>query len=398
MKKTKYFYYFRGDLTTHVHFFLALQNVCEKENINLELITFLKPNVYLKQISLVRKFKSESFKIITSPIPLIVPIIYFLFVILFSKKTIIHLKKRDPNSLFILKKIFKNKLILITDLEGDLISEKEYLLLCESRDKNIIHKNIESSIQKEKTSLSKYDLLFVQNNYFKNLLQERHLALKANIKISHLMSFKKGNLFYDKKSRNEFRLKLGWQSSYIITYIGNVFYPWQNLSKTIRIYKNISKNLSKSTKLLLLIRKADHSIAKEIIDKHNLNKDDYYLQEVPHSDIRAYLSASDLGVVIRDFHTMNKVVTSGKLLDYLGSGLPVITTSVLDKIPNFLKKHKYGIVLENLDLEMLEYDEIREILNTDNHNREKISMWANNNLSLEVTAQSYIKTLKSFNL
>ena len=364
----------------------------------MELITFLNPKAYFKQIHLVRKFKSNSFKIFISPIPLIVPFLYFLFVILFSRKTIIHLKKRDPKSFLFLKKIFKNRLILITDLEGDLISEKEYLLQRKNEDSNVINNNLELSIQDEKVNLSKYDIIFVQNEYFKNLLKERHPSLKAVIKTSHLMSFKKGTLLFDKELRNKFRIKLGWENSYIVTYIGNIYYQWQNLSKTIKIFKKIKGNISENTRLLLLIRKVDHVLAKKIIEKHNLDKNNYYLQEVPHSEIRAYLSASDLGVVIRDFHTMNKVVTSGKLLDYLGSGLPVITTSVFDRIAKYLKKKKYGIILDDLDLERLEYDKIQEVLNINYQNRDEISIWANNNLSLDVTAQSYIKTLKSYNV
>lgn len=393
---TKYFYCFRGTLSSHVHFFRALQTICVKHNLNLKLITFLNPKVYLSQGSLVKEFKSESFKIIISPFLFVVPFLYFFFAILFSKKTIIHLKKRDPKLFLFLKFIFKSKLILVTDLEGDLISENDYLFRKEHKSESILHEENQLSVSEEFDRFSVYDFIFVRNEYFEKLLRKRHPALKTIIKTSDLMSFKKGTLSFDNLLRNNFRIKLGWDNSHIITYIGNVYYPWQNLSKTIRIFKKIKKKSQKDTKLLLLIRKADHILAEKFITRHKLNKNDYVLQEVPHYDMKGYLCASDIGVVIRDLHEMNRVVTAGKLLDYLACGLPVITTSVFENVSEHIKNNNYGLVLQNLNIEELQFNKVQDILNLDTHKKIEISNWANNNLSLDVTSLSYIEILKNF--
>lgn len=398
--KTKYFYFFRGTLATHVQFFEAIRDVCSQNNVPIKLITFLKPNVYIKQFHLVKKYRDKSFKIFITPIPYyLTTIIYFFIATMFSKRTVVHIKKRNPESFQSLKKIFGNKLILITDLEGDRVSEEKYL---RARTNNKAHyfsynKNFKEMINDEKHTLSKYDIIFVQNGFFKELLEERHPNIKSKIYISHLMSFKKGNLIFDENLRRNYREKLKWNKNYIITYIGNVYYPWQNLSKTIQIYKRVKNELYSDAKLLLLIREADHNIAEYFITKFKLNSTDYHLNEVHHNEINGYLNASDLGVVLRDFHEMNKVVTSGKLLDYLGSGLPVITTSVIENIANQLKANNYGLVLDYLDVENIPIGKVKETIELDSNKRKEISNWANDNLSLNATITDYIKELKNLN-
>ena len=396
--KIKYFYFFRGNLSSHVHFFKALQKTCDNNKLNLILITFLNPKVYVNQFSLVKGFRSETFRVIISPLNSVTPLLYFFFAIFFSKKTIIHLKKINPKVFSILKTIFKRKLILVADLEGDLISENHYLLQHKFNNKSIVNEEKELFVKEEFAKLSIYDTVFVRNEYYEKLLKKRHPTLKSAIITSDLMSFKKGTLFFDATLRNEIRLKLGWNDSHIITYIGNIFYPWQHLSKTIRVYKKIKKELSKKAKLLLLIRKADHQLAEEFIAKHELDQDDYYLQEVPHNEMKGYLSASDLGIVIRDFHEMNRVVIPGKLLDYLACGLPVITSSVFGNISEYIKNNNYGLVLETLNLESIQFNIIQSLLSLKDYKKNEISNWANDNLSVDETSLPYIETMKSFNV
>lgn len=395
--KERYYYNFAGNLTRHVHFFKTVRDVCVKNGIPMKLITFLNYQNYSKQIRLVKKYKSSNFLIffyINRNIP---ALIYFFFATLFSKKTIIHFKHTHPGNLVLLKKVFRNKLIFISSMEGDAISEREYLYTYSNNRNNEkidYQKNIERLVLKERNSLQNFDFIFVQNEFFKNLLIKRHSDIESKIKISHLMSFQKGKLFHNEKLRNEYRSKLKWNDNPIITYIGNVHYPWQNLSKTIKLFKKIKAEICGEAKLLLLINKSDHKIAKGFIIKHEINEEDYYLNEVNFDEINGYLNASDLGIVLRDFHNMNKVVTSGKLLDYLGSGLPVITTSILSDISDKIKEKKYGLVLDDLDVDIIQIDEVKKLLESDNGFRKEISSWANDNFSLDSMILEYVKVLK----
>ena len=189
---------------------------------------------------------------------------YFFFIALFHRRTVIHFKQTHPGKLVLLKKIFRDRLVFITDLEGDKISEREYLLTVAQKVASFSSENkkaVEDLITEERKQFNLFDYIFVYNSLFEDLLRGRHSELKGQVKVSHLMSFKKDKLFFDEELRKGYRNKLGWSTNPIITYIGNVRYPWQNISKTIKIYKRIRDESNSNAKLLLLINKNDHPIA-----------------------------------------------------------------------------------------------------------------------------------------
>lgn len=397
--KTRYFYYYQWNLSRHFHFYESVRDVCNENKINLELITFIKLQDYLNNLEIVRNLRKSNSRVFLTFNRNITALLYFSLVVLFHNKTIIHFKQTNPGILLHLKRFFKNRLIFITDLEGDQISEREYVSTI-AQNKTNLNKTDKTSINnlkiKERLKLEKFDYTFVYNDFFKKQLNERHPHLKTNILVSHLMSFKKGSLYFNEDLRKEYRNKLTWDNSPIITYIGNVFYPWQNISKTIKTYKRIKAEINLNAKLLLLINHKDHQIAKEFIKKYYLTENDYLLTEVKNKEIVGYLSASDLGIVLRDFHPMNRVVTSGKLLDYLACGLPVITTSVLLNFPNNSKVNEYGLILNDLEIKQIDMIKISEILNRSMDFRKEISIWANENLSLNAMCNQYTELLSSF--
>jgi hypothetical protein len=392
----KYFFFFRSDLRSHVHFFENLCSVANSNGVPMKLITFLSPRVYYKQYNLVKKYRDKTFRIFISAFPNVSAVFYFFIQSLFTSKLIIHVKKRDLTYLFFLKKILGEKLLLIIDLEGDAKSERDYLL--HNPYKSSFYENELRSLKeqhyKEKEIFNKVDKILVLNNNFKELLLSRYSNLNEKIMVGNIMSFRKGTFMFDLNSRKKYRKKIGWCNNHIICYIGNVHYSWQNISKTIILYKRIKNELYFDSKLLLLIRKQDHEIAISFLNQHNINSSDYLLTEVPNSEIINYMSASDLGVSLRDFHVMNSIVTSGKLIDYLGCGLPVITTSILYNIPEVVSEQKFGIVLDDLDFNKVDMEEVRRVIDYDSVKRELISKWANNNLSIDSEIGEYLTTIK----
>jgi hypothetical protein len=312
-----------------------------------------------------------------------------------NKKVVIHFKQSEPGYLIFLKKIFKDKILFITDLEGDKIFETDYILKSNiNKDLLLIGNKKEDLISKENIKLNTYDYVFVYNEFFLNTLHLRHKNLKCKIIVSHLMSFKKGSLLFDNDLRIKYQKKLPWNDSPVLTYIGNIYYPWQNLSKTIKLFNKIKDEVDSNIKLLLLINKQDHVKAMEFINLNKISASDYFLNEVNNDEIVGYLNASDIGVVLRDYHPMNKVVTSGKLLDYLGCGLPVITTSVLLNFPKNVEMINIGLVLNDLNIEEISNEKIENIFKFNLTDRQNISLWANENLSLDKMSQVYIETLK----
>lgn len=387
---------FRGDLTSHVHFYTNLCEVANNENVSLRAITFLNIKNFFIQYKLVNHFrKNHNIQIYPSLFPYISEVLFFGLQLFFYSKIVVHTKKTNPRPLLLLKK-FSKKIKLIIDLEGDLIFEKDFLQLNPYKDE--FYKNDIISITKNLVShnrlLDRVDKIIVLNDSFKAILVKRNRKLEDKIITSNILSFRRNIFCYDDNLRNKYRSLLNCNEEPIICYIGNAYYSWQNISKTIKLFKKIKELINVNAKLLLLVRSVDHHIVREFIKKEKIKSEDHILKNVDNTEVLGYLNAADLGIVIRDFHPMNSIVTSGKLLDYLGSGLPVITTSILDKIPNEIKNHGFGYVMDDIKLENININEVKSLLNFDLNKRKAISNWANLNFSLEVSAKNYIRYLK----
>ena len=387
---------FRGDLTSHVHFYTNLCEVANNENVSLRAITFLNIKNFFIQYKLVNHFrKNHNIQIYPSLFPYISEVLFFGLQLFFYSKIVVHTKKTNPRPLLLLKK-FSKKIKLIIDLEGDLIFEKDFLQLNPYKDE--FYKNDIISITKNLVShnrlLDRVDKIIVLNDSFKAILVKRNRKLEDKSITSNILSFRRNIFCYDDNLRNKYRSLLNCNEEPIICYIGNVYYSWQNISKTIKLFKKIKELINVNAKLLLLVRSVDHHIVREFIKKEKIKSEDHILKNVDNTEVLGYLNAADLGIVIRDFHPMNSIVTSGKLLDYLGSGLPVITTSILDKIPNEIKNHGFGYVMDDIKLENININEVKSLLNFDLNKRKAISNWANLNFSLEVSAKNYIRYLK----
>jgi len=373
-----------------------LCEVANNENVSLRAITFLNIKNFFIQYKLVNHFrKNHNIQIYPSLFPYISEVLFFGLQLFFYSKIVVHTKKTNPRPLLLLKK-FSKKIKLIIDLEGDLIFEKDFLQLNPYKDE--FYKNDIISITKNLVShnrlLDRVDKIIVLNDSFKAILVKRNRKLEDKIITSNILSFRRNIFCYDDNLRNKYRSLLNCNEEPIICYIGNVYYSWQNISKTIKLFKKIKELINVNAKLLLLVRSVDHHIVREFIKKEKIKSEDHILKNVDNTEVLGYLNAADLGIVIRDFHPMNSIVTSGKLLDYLGSGLPVITTSILDKIPNEIKNHGFGYVMDDIKLENININEVKSLLNFDLNKRKAISNWANLNFSLEVSAKNYIRYLK----
>lgn len=396
MKKIRYFYYFRGTLKAHVHFYKCWVDAARSVGLPMEMTTMLRLKKYVKQYKLVKKYKTSYFHIFPSLDEDLFAFIYFFGVCLRNDKVIIHLKKRSPYLFDKLKKIFPEKIKYIIDLEGDPYAEQDYLLKHPYK-KGFYDSNIdamERNMSSQRELLKNADHALVVAPELKEVLIERYPDLNLREKISVLpMSFTKDSLYFSEEVRSEYRKRFNLEGRFVVTYIGNAYYSWQNVFRTIEMFKMIKEQIERNAFLLLLVKKQDHDIVKEFIEKLDLSNSDYLLSYVDYEEIPKYLSASDLGVLLRHKHLMNKVVTSGKIVDYLGCGLPVITTDAISKFPKKLRQKNYGIVLKDMDDDDEILRKIVPFLKYDKEKRAEISEWAKCEFSTEAYAQTYVDIL-----
>lgn len=404
MKQTKYIYFFRGTLSSHLGIYKSWVDLAVADGLRMEMLTVLNLMTYIKEYSEIRKYRNiDYFRILISPHPVfnrIIISLYFMFLSVKYKKIVVHLRKQDPTFLDKLKIILKHKIKYVIEIEGDFESEAEYLK--HHPYKPGFYDNYYVGAEKQKKSLplelQKSDHVLVVTQKLKNLFIQRYTGLNLNNRISVMPTGADANKFYfSKKIREKYRKELNLENRFIFIFTGNVYYSWQNLKRTLEIFKLLKdKKIVKNPFFLLLIRKQDVDIAQEFIDKVGISKSDYLLTNVDHDEVNGYLNAADVGVLLRDDHIMNHVSSPGKLGEYLSVGLPVLTSRGIADYSEKIQSSPYGVVLNNI------YDNDEVITKfsyfLDDNLREKRSEWARTIFSVQAHASMYLGLLKSLSV
>lgn len=393
--KQKYFYFFPSNLEKHFNFYSAWVREARKLGLPIKLLTTIKLNVLIKERKKIKKLIDENHLIILPKIPFLentVLLIYLTIQILTNKKVVIHVRKRDPRPLRLLKLLSK-KLKISIELEGDAEAEKDYLIKHPYKEGFYYEqiKSYNSEIKIIKDKLQNADAIFCVTKALQELISNRYEILEDNITV--LPTGVDSDIFYyNIETRNKIRNKLQIEDKFVMVFSGSAFYSWQNINKTLRYYK-IIKDIEPSTLLILLIRESDHYIVNDFIQKNHISKDEIVLKSVSNKDVNDYLNAADLGILLRDNHLMNKVAFPGKLGEYLAAGLPVLTTVGIGEISKIIEKNKMGIVLEDINSES-ELVEKFLSFKTKKVNRDFLSSWARTNLSNQSKVYRFVNTLK----
>ncbi|MHA1358962.1 MAG: hypothetical protein ACTSRC_12645 [Candidatus Helarchaeota archaeon] len=320
---------------------------------------------------------------------------YFSFQFLKNKLTIIHLKKRSPKIFRKLKWFFKNFIIII-EREGDFIYEKDYLI--SHPYKNGFYsetlKYYDIFIERDKSELQEADFIICVSENLKNLYISRYKLNKEKIIVVGT-GVNSQKFSYNSERRKKFRTKLGISHNFVLIYIGNIFYSWQNISRTLEVYK-IIKNIQANAILIIITRKTDEPIIIDFLRKHNIPLDGIILRfSIQNHLIPYYLNAADLGIILRENHPMNQVAAPGKFGEYACCGLPILTGCGLSNFSEKLNKTPYGIVLENVyDDEELKNKFGDFLENYRNLDRSEISRWGKSNFSYEAYSNAYLSLIK----
>ena len=233
-------------------------------------------------------------------------------------------------------KRYDNNIPVLYDVHGAI----EELIEFQNKKINKIYYNVLKKI--EGRYLPRYDGGFVVSNALKEyLIKEYKLEKTENIFVVPCATEEKTESFEEKKKKRiAYRKKYNFcESDIVFVYSGGVS-PWQCIDKVVNMYMKM-KEKNDACKLLFLSHQAD-SI--------NIPKGyDIVVDKIPSDKVADVLNCGDIGFLLRDDYITNNVAYPNKFLEYVKSGMYIISTSYIYDVAKQINDYKLGILIDTLD-------------------------------------------------
>jgi glycosyltransferase involved in cell wall biosynthesis len=223
--------------------------------------------------------------------------------------------------------------------------------------------------------MKRSDKVVVVTKYFKTYIDNKYRKNHKTVVISNSVNTK--SIGFSEEWRNKIRCELNCQESLLVVYSGRIKREWQSFDKNAAIFNKIKKKFS-NAKFLVLTRDTDI-----LLSDYNLSKEDTMLISVDNKDIYKYLSAGDVGLLVRDKNIVNEVAFPIKFTEYMACGLPVIVSKGMTGICEIIENR--GVIYDN-------DDSVFEALS--GMKKDNIIKFSKEELEISVIAQNYQKLYK----
>jgi len=370
----------------HQHFHERKVQALKKSGLEARILSFVPKAIYQKNIKRYEELeKNTLIEVKLIPTGRVHSIYLFLFILLKlikGEKLLIHSLRVKPTSIILLRlfPFLNSRLRYVQEYEGDKASEFAY-----AREYQEVPRPSEKPV-KLKNKLKYYYYLFIDGIYVKCadglvLMSKEHAELwekRLNRKLNttFLPTVPDFNsIRFSNEYRSEIRSDLELKNNLVLVYVGNIVSPWQRLDAMCKFVSELS-NYQYDIKFLTLVRTDDIYLMNQTAKKYGI-ENITIVNTVGHKDVYKYLSAADIALFLRHDHSMNRVVTSAKLGEYLAAGLSIITTgSNAGFLNNLIKELGAGFFVHDdvsINDELLSFLDDRKIRNNDLEFREKVS-------------------------
>ncbi len=248
----------------------------------------------------------------------------------------------------------KSKIII--DLHGALEEGIEYqtgVLLIKAYVRYYLKRHMFKSI-----SSNAHGFLVVSNelrDHYSNLIPEKNFDknfYKIRCGVNEVISNE-----VRLKWRQDIRQKLGIKDNTTIFVYSGYRAEWQCIEEIIKNFKII--DTLRNNVFFLMLTKTDESFDELL--KESFPKANYYAGLVSHNQIFEYLSACDVGMLIRDDNFTNRVAFPNKFSDYINAGLSIVISPSLREPTRLLEKYNVPHIklnpednISNEDLSIIE--------------------------------------------
>lgn len=191
-------------------------------------------------------------------------------------------------------------------------------------------------------------------------------------------------------SRDLIRQQMAWENRFVLTFLGEAR-QWERFSDILAFFK-ICKQLEPSAFLAFFVYGQVDSV-KQLIKQYGLSSNDYCIKTLKPEDVAAYLTASDVGFLIREDNLYIKEIPSPlKFGEYLASGLPVVVNQNVGDTGDIIRRHNVGVVIDPFNPEnmLAAARKVLCLVQNDPDIRQRCHQVAEEELSLQFALKKYL--------
>lgn len=155
--------------------------------------------------------------------------------------------------------------------------------------------------------------------------------------------FNEDSFYFDPAARKDIRTGLGLTDDTILLCYSGGTSKWQRITDIISLLKGVCASDIRCKALFLTTNQDE--VARWLVQAQ-FTSDQAFVRGCSHKEVARYLSAADVGLIMRHDIPVNNVASPVKVGEYLACGLPVILTRGIGDYSTVLPAEGVGLLLD----------------------------------------------------
>ena len=286
---------------------------------------------------------------------------FFVTSLISKKKIVVLTRSANLNSLLeIIKTLLSSRMKIIYDSRAAAAEEFCY------NNSSVAEKN-EKTYEKIKKTENRMIKISAKVFCVSNALIDYHLHSIPGMDKKKFILYPclaDSNLFYFNSNERELlRNNLRISDRLVLVYSGGLSLSWHIPDKIFDFFKRFKEAYDSAYFMLLT---TDIQMVDDLRVSYKLSTDDFFAAKIDNCEIRKYLNAADVALLLREDVPMNNVASPTKFAEYLMCGLPVVISPNVGDYSKLVssrgigfvynENHKTSQIKDNLDPVLSGYD------------------------------------------
>lgn len=291
-------------------------------------------------------------------------------------------------SLYVLKRIFHQKISVVYDSRA--AGAEEYKYYNEPLNEQS-KKKFAQMLHIENKMVVLADKVFCVSNKLKEYHLRQHPEIPSHKFHINPCNADESIFYYKQDERDEIRQNLELNDRFVVVYSGGLQMKWHVPKLVFKAFSLIKTEFDNA---FFLILTHDQEIASEHAKQAGINEQNYKTMSLDNKQVRPYLSASDMGLLIRDNVIMNNVASPTKFAEYVMCGLPVVISDGVGDFSELAVQNQLGVSI-NFEHEKQFLTTLKSYCKTlSEQKKDEISQWGRQNFSKQFQINNNLMVFK----